>query len=52
MPITTCGQTVTTDAVLQFEIAEDGTVLQPGDHVLAILQPGKEDELRCVLLAH
>ena len=34
----------------QFEIAEGSTVLQPGDQVLAILQPGKEDELRRVLL--
>ncbi len=35
----------------QFEIADDGTELRPGDQVLAILQPGKEDELRRVLLA-
>jgi trk system potassium uptake protein len=35
----------------QFEIADDSTTLQPGDQVLAILQPGKEDELRRVLLA-
>jgi trk system potassium uptake protein TrkA len=35
----------------QFEIADDSTTLQPGDQVLAILQPGKEDELRKVLLA-
>ena len=28
------------------EIAEDSTVLRPGDQVLAVLQPGKEDELR------
>jgi trk system potassium uptake protein TrkA len=34
----------------QFEIAEGSTVLRPGDQVLAILQPGKEDELRRVLL--
>ncbi len=34
----------------QFEIAEGSTVLRPGDQVLAILQPGKEDELRKVLL--
>ena len=34
----------------QFEIAEEATVLRPGDQVLAILQPGKEDELRRVLL--
>jgi trk system potassium uptake protein TrkA len=34
----------------QFEIAEGATVLRPGDQVLAILQPGKEDELRRVLL--
>jgi trk/ktr system potassium uptake protein len=35
----------------QFEIAEDSTTLRPGDQVLAILPPGKEDELRRVLLA-
>jgi trk system potassium uptake protein TrkA len=35
----------------QFEIADGSTTLQPGDQVLAILQPGKEDELRKVLLA-
>jgi trk system potassium uptake protein TrkA len=35
----------------QFEIADNSTTLQPGDQVLAILQPGKEDELRKVLLA-
>jgi trk system potassium uptake protein len=35
----------------QFEIADGATVLRPGDQVLAILQPGKEDELRRVLLA-
>jgi trk system potassium uptake protein TrkA len=35
----------------QFEIADDETTLQPGDQVLAILPPGKEDELRRVLLA-
>ena len=34
----------------QFEIAEGATKLLPGDQVLAILQPGKEDELRRVLL--
>ena len=34
----------------QFEIADGDTALQPGDQVLAILQPGKEDELRRVLL--
>jgi trk system potassium uptake protein TrkA len=34
----------------QFEIADGSTVLAPGDQVLAILQPGKEDELRRVLL--
>ena len=33
------------------EIAVGSTVLQPGDQVLAILQPGKEDELRTALLA-
>ncbi|MFL5949750.1 MAG: potassium channel family protein [Gaiellaceae bacterium] len=32
------------------EIAVGSTQLQPGDQVLAILQPGKEDELRRVLL--
>jgi len=32
------------------EIAVGSTELQPGDQVLAILQPGKEDELRQVLL--
>jgi trk system potassium uptake protein TrkA len=35
----------------QFEIADDSTTLHPGDQVLAILPPGKEDELRKVLLA-
>ena len=34
----------------QFEIAEGATMLRAGDQVLAILQPGKEDELRRVLL--
>ncbi len=34
----------------QSEIADDATELRPGDQVLAILQPGKEDELRNVLL--
>jgi trk system potassium uptake protein len=34
----------------QAEIAVGSTELQPGDQVLAILQPGKEDELRRVLL--
>jgi hypothetical protein len=32
------------------EIAEDSTVLQPGDEVLAILEPGTEDALRRALL--
>jgi Trk K+ transport system NAD-binding subunit len=32
------------------EIAVGATELMPGDQVLAILQPGKEDELRKVLL--
>jgi len=32
------------------EIAVGSTQLEPGDQVLAILQPGKEDELRRVLL--
>ncbi len=31
-------------------IADGDTRLEPGDQVLAILQPGKEDELRSVLL--
>src|ERR671934_28378 len=31
-------------------VAVGSTELQPGDQVLAILQPGKEDELRRVLL--
>jgi trk/ktr system potassium uptake protein len=34
------------------EIAVGATRLEPGDQVLAILQPGKEDELRRVLLKH
>jgi trk system potassium uptake protein TrkA len=34
------------------EIAVGATELRPGDQVLAILQPGKEDELRRVLLKH
>ena len=34
----------------QAQIADGQTRLQPGDQVLAILQPGKEDELRRVLL--
>ena len=34
----------------QSEIAVGATELLPGDQVLAILQPGKEDELRRVLL--
>ena len=33
------------------EIADGSTVLRPGDQVLAILQPGKEDELRKALLS-
>ncbi|HEY8103997.1 MAG TPA: TrkA family potassium uptake protein [Gaiellaceae bacterium] len=32
------------------QLAEDATVLRPGDQVLAVLQPGIEDELRKVLL--
>jgi trk system potassium uptake protein TrkA len=32
------------------ELAEDSTVVRPGDQVLAVLEPGKEDELRRVLL--
>jgi trk system potassium uptake protein TrkA len=35
----------------QAEIAVGSTTLQAGDQVLAILQPGKEDELRRVLLS-
>jgi trk system potassium uptake protein TrkA len=35
----------------QAEIAVGTTVLRPGDQVLAILQPGKEDELRRALLS-
>ena len=31
------------------ELAEGGTVLRPGDQVLAVLEPGKEDELRRAL---
>ena len=34
----------------QSEIAVGATELKPGDQVLAILQPGKEDELRRVML--
>jgi trk system potassium uptake protein TrkA len=34
----------------QAEIAVGSTVLRPGDQVLAILQPGKEDELRRALI--
>jgi trk system potassium uptake protein len=34
------------------EIAVGATRLEPGDQVLAILEPGKEDELRRVLLKH
>jgi trk system potassium uptake protein TrkA len=32
------------------EIPDDQTQLEPGDSVLAILEPGKEDELRRVLV--
>jgi trk system potassium uptake protein TrkA len=32
------------------ELAQDSTVLRPGDQVLAVLEPGKEDQLRRVLL--
>ncbi len=32
------------------ELAEDTTVIRPGDQVLAVLEPGKEDELRKILL--
>jgi len=34
----------------QAQIASGSTRLEPGDQILAILQPGKEDELRRVLL--
>jgi trk system potassium uptake protein TrkA len=34
------------------ELAEDSTVIRPGDQVLAVLEPGKEDELRRILLKH
>jgi trk system potassium uptake protein TrkA len=34
----------------QAQIANGSTKLEPGDQVLAILQPGKEDELKRVLL--
>jgi Trk K+ transport system NAD-binding subunit len=34
----------------QAEIAVGSTTLEAGDQVLAILEPGKEDELRRVLL--
>jgi trk system potassium uptake protein len=32
------------------ELAEESTVIRPGDQILAVLEPGKEDELRRVLL--
>jgi Trk K+ transport system NAD-binding subunit len=32
------------------EIAVGATTLEPGDQVLAILEPGKEDELRKLML--
>ena len=32
------------------ELVEDATVIRPGDQVLAVLEPGKEDELRRLLL--
>jgi trk system potassium uptake protein len=32
------------------ELAEDSTVLRPGDQVLAVLEPGKEDALHRVLV--
>ena len=32
------------------ELADDATVIRPGDQVLAVLEPGKEDELRRALL--
>ena len=31
-------------------MADGETRLQPGDQVLAVLEPGKEEELRSVLL--
>jgi Trk K+ transport system NAD-binding subunit len=34
----------------QAELAEGSTELKAGDQVLAVLEPGKEDELRSVLL--
>jgi Trk K+ transport system NAD-binding subunit len=34
------------------EIAVGATELRAGDQVLAILEPGKEDELRRILLEH
>jgi len=34
------------------EIADQDTQLQAGDQVLAILESGKEDELRSVLHGH
>jgi trk system potassium uptake protein len=34
------------------EIAVGSTTLQAGDQILAILEPGKEDELRRILLKH
>ena len=35
----------------QAEVAVESTVLNPGDQVLAILQPGKEEALRGALLS-
>ena len=32
------------------ELAQESTVLRPGDQVLAVLEPGKEDQLRRLLL--
>ena len=32
------------------EVPDDETQLEAGDQVLAILEPGKEDELRRILL--
>jgi len=37
--------------VLGAEIPDEETQLQAGDQVLAILEPGKEDELRRILLS-
>src|SRR5215207_7827131 len=36
--------------IVEVQIDKGSTTLEPGDQVLAILQPGKEDELRRILL--